>query len=153
MGSLHAIVQQAIETSHLRLRRSSYLGMSFANLETSLQKTSVSLLFCESHIPKGFSRCLRATTISRSNKVVGTHLLPQPHNLEPLKIRKCTSLLPLFPFLRPRALIPLLLNTLLLPSLCNRTGTCCPWKFWDDDRCEDGVCERDGVPRDGGSSA
>lgn len=79
-----------------------------------------------------------------------THLLPELHDLEALKVGKLPPLLELGALLGPRALRPLLVNTLLLPLLGNETTSGTAGKLGDDDGGEGDLGEGDCVARDGG---
>lgn len=67
------------------------------------------------------------------------YLFLQLHNLESLKVRQRTPLLPLFSPLCPSALLPFSLDLLFFPCPSNWTSTGGSWKFGDDDGSDDSV--------------
>lgn len=79
-----------------------------------------------------------------------TCLLPQPQDLEPLKICQGSSPLLLGALLGPRALLPLRLNTSLLPLRLDDTSSGAPGKLLKDKGCENELREGDRLTGDGG---
>ena len=72
-----------------------------------------------------------------------TRLLLQSHDLEPLEIRQSSSLLLLAALLGPRTLLPLCLNTSLLPLRLDNTSSCTPRELLENEGCENELCKSD----------
>lgn len=79
-----------------------------------------------------------------------THLLPELHDLEALKVGELPPLVELDALLGPGALGPLLVDTLLLPLLGNETTSGTAGKLGNDDGGERHLGEGDCVAGDGG---
>lgn len=80
---------------------------------------------------------------------INTHLLPQSHNLEPLKVGQSPPLLSPLPVLRPRALLPLLIDLLFLPRFPQGTRAERTRQFSDHYGRKDDVREGRGMARNG----
>lgn len=78
-----------------------------------------------------------------------TYLLPQLQHLKPLEIRQVFPLLPLFPLLGPRTLLPLALHLLLLPRSLDGPPTGTSGEFLDHERSQNGIVEGGRVSRHG----
>ena len=77
-----------------------------------------------------------------------THLLPESHNLEALKVVELLPLDTALAVLCPGAVVPDFLNTSLLPGGANGSVAGTTGKLLDNDGGEGDVCERDGVAGD-----
>ena len=75
--------------------------------------------------------------------IYSTHLLPQSHDLEALKVSEVPSPLLLSLLLRERALAPLLVDLVLLPQFADGTGAGGAGEFSDDEGSERDVGEGD----------
>jgi hypothetical protein len=71
----------------------------------------------------------RSLDLSQGLSDLETCLLPQLHDLEPLEICQSSSPLLLGTLLSPRTLLPLRLNTRLLPLRLDNTRSCTPRKL------------------------
>lgn len=122
---------------HLCLDGGASRGDALADLEAGLQAKSVFLSYKASvwhpyvHI---FSK---------------THLLPESHNLEALKVGELLPLDGALTVLCPGAVVPCLLNTRLLPGSLEGGVAGGTGKLLDDDGGKGDVGERDGVTGDG----
>lgn len=92
----------------------------------------------------------RGLNLSHRLPDLETCLLSQLHNLESLEIGQSPSPLLLRTLLGPRALLPLRLNTSLLPLLLDNTSSCTTGELLEDQRCEDELCECDRLTGNGG---
>src|ERR1700709_707885 len=72
-----------------------------------------------------------------------TCLLPQSEDLESLEIRQCPSPLLLGALLGPGTLLPLCIDTSLLPMRLDYASSCGPRKLLQNQRSEDELCEGD----------
>lgn len=79
-----------------------------------------------------------------------TRLLPQFHDLESLEICQSPSPLLLGTLLRPGALLPLRVDTSLLPLRLDYASSCASWKFLQYEGSEDEFCEGDRLTGNGG---
>lgn len=77
-----------------------------------------------------------------------THLLPQAHDLETLKVVEVSPLLGLLTLLGKLAVVELLLKLLGLPLLLERGGTGATGKLLKDETSKRQVRERSRVTRD-----
>ena len=83
-------------------------------------------------------------------KARATHLLPDLHDLEALKVGELPPLLELSTLLGPAALCPLLLNLVLLPLLCDKATSGGAGQLGDDDGGEGELGEGNLLTGDGG---
>ena len=72
-----------------------------------------------------------------------TRLLLQSHDLESLEICQSSSLLLLATLLSPRTLLPLCLDTSLLPLRLDHSSSCASWELFENKGCEDELCKGD----------
>jgi hypothetical protein len=72
-----------------------------------------------------------------------TRLLLQSQDLESLEICQGSSLLLLAALLSPRTLLPLCLDTGLLPLRLDNSGSCSPGELLENEGCEDELCKSD----------
>ena len=79
-----------------------------------------------------------------------TCLLSQTQNLESLEVGQCSSSLLLGTLLGPGALLPLGLDTSLLPCGLDGTGAGSSWKLGENDWCKDAVGKGNSLARNGG---
>lgn len=77
-----------------------------------------------------------------------TYLFLQSHDLEPLEVGQVSPPLHLSLLLGERALLPLLIDVLLLPQLLHWSGTSSAGEFGDDERSESGMCKGESMARD-----
>ncbi len=136
---------------HVHLTAPAIVDKSLVGLRLISQQTPMRFMFRRSQFLPSISFDLVGGGLDLGERLADleTGLLAETENLEALKVCECAAALLLGTLLGPGGLLPLSLNTGLLPDGLDDTGAGSTWELLEDEWGEDNTGKGDGLTWDG----